>query len=704
MPNPFHTLGRITVPAFLPAAMLLLAPALFPGWAHEALAQDPEAALQVQSIVVEPEALQVEQGGEASFTVRALDAEGNEVDAPLRITRTSGAIVVDEDEGLVRGLAGGNRSGIVISLLLPPGADRDPITVEVPVEVTHPSVTAIHLEAHHPRLFEGTATSLAWTVEQADGSSRDGAVPEFGSSDASVVTVDRFGDVVAHAPGTAMVSAEVDGVRGEWEVEVEPFPAVRMELMGGADEARTGDVLSFEARFLDSDGNEVEGIPASWGHTFHPADERIQPGATALVDEGRFVAQEPGIYRVTASAGPLQARHSVEVGPRHAVQRVNFRGQGRVSDQHTSDFWVFEGNDGRDYAISGTWGSDGWAFMWDVTDPANMVKTDSVQVDARTVNDVKVSPDARYAIMTREGASDRRNGVVILDLADPAHPVIATEYNEGLTGGVHNAFPEEDYLYALSGGQKYVIIDVEDLYNPRTVGEVQHENCRIHDVWVLDGMGYSAQWGCGILVYDVGNGAYGGTPENPVFVSQMRTPGDRTHAVFPYYQESTGSFLVFAGDEILSRGGRALEGGLSREPYDPETDSGGTPSHTAGYIHILDFTDMENPRKVARYKVPEYGTHNVWVEDDVMYQAYYEGGMRVVDVSGDLMGNLATQGREMAVFKSYDPAGYIANAPMVWSAMPYRGMIYFSDWNSGMWAVELEPRQPVALQEDDEQD
>jgi hypothetical protein len=41
----------------------------------------------------------------------------------------------------------------------------------------------------------------------------------------------------------------------------------------------------------------------------------------------------------------------------------------------------------------------------------------------------------------------------------------------------------------------------------------------------------------------------------------------------------------------------------------------------------------------------------------VLYQAYYDGGVRIVDVSGELLGNLADQGREIAVFKPYDPSG-----------------------------------------------
>ena len=137
-------------------------------------------------------------------------------------------------------------------------------------------------------------------------------------------------------------------------------------------------------------------------------------------------------------------------------------------------------------------------------------------------------------------------------------------------------------------------------------------------------------------------------------------------------------------------------GGDYQVPYDPATGRGGTTLSTQGYIQVIDFTDPEAPEMVARYEVTEYGTHNIWVEDDVLYQAYYEGGLRVVDVSGELMGNLYTQGREIAAFKPVDPVGYIPNSTLVWSAMPFKGHIFFSDTNSGLWSVKVQPlERPV---------
>ena len=112
-----------------------------------------------------------------------------------------------------------------------------------------------------------------------------------------------------------------------------------------------------------------------------------------------------------------------------------------------------------------------------------------------------------------------------------------------------------------------------------------------------------------------------------------------------------------------------------------------------GYAHFIDFTDPENPFEVARYEVPEAGSHNLWVEDDKLYIAYYQGGLRVVDISGDLMGDLYKQGREIARYLGSDPDGKDPNTPMAWGPQPYKGNIFFSDMSSGLWVIKIKERE-----------
>lgn len=646
----------------------------------------------------------VESGGTVFLEVEVFDEAGNVVeDVDLRFAAPRTGLHIRD--GVVTGREVGNYA-IHVSVLVPDGPRRVPASIyvvdpppgmpigpaprlEIPVTVIWPAAESLEISHGDQPLSPGFRVRHRARAFTSDGSERSAAEVRWSSSDPSVAEVDRYGHVSAHEAGSVTIIAELDGVTASVTHEVRDSPAVRLELTAGLDEARTGDVIHLTPQAYGSDGQPVAAVGLEWAYTVQHHDSIMARGAGAQVEDGIFVAEVPGVYTIMALSGPLVARTTVEVHPRQNLHRAHVVGRGAVTHERTRDLWVFEGLDGRDYAITG---SAGFAYVWDVTDPGNLIKTDSIFVDARTVNDVKVSPDSRYGVLTREGASDRVNGVVILDLANPANPTIASEKTAELTGGVHNVWPENDYLYALSGGQRYVIIDMSDIYNPRAVGEYNHPNSSIHDVIVHNGIAYSSEWENGVVVVDVGNGGWGGTPEEPVLITQFRYPEMLTHTIWPYEQESTGKFYLLASDEIWPRVGSPLEGFTDPMPFDPETGEGGRPGHTGGYVHIIDFTDPENPEKVARYQMEEYGAHNPWVEDDILYQAYYEGGLRIVDLSGELRGDLRAQGREMVAFKPYDPQGFIPNAPMVWSAMPHKGHVFLSDSNSGLWTLRIEPR------------
>ena len=674
-----------------------------------ALGSAPGGALRAQTatrIEADPPSLVIERGQSSTLAIRVLDDAGQLVAEPVRVVGARRALSVDGGAG-EPGAPGGadeprpTQATItalevgeweIVVTTVRPGPGGAPVQLTVPVVVEWPAVVRVEVE-RPGSIFVGSTVTHRATALHGDGTERPGAEFAWTTSDASRAEVDAFGHVHGLAPGEVSVEAAFEGVTGVLEGSVREFTGAALEVVGGpGDEVvRTGDVQTFRAIVRDAAGAVIQDAPVEWSHSYMPAPGVIAPAAPGQMLAGKIVADVPGEFTVVARSGHLRATSTFESAPREVARSMEIVGRGRQERVYSTDFWVFTGVDGRDYALVGAKQSDGHGFVFDVTDPDNVIKTDSIQVDARSVNDVKVSPDGRYASLTREGASNRRNGVVILDLADPAHPVIAAEYTEGLTGGVHNAFPTNDYLFALSNGDKYVILDMRDLYNPTFVSEYDHPHSRVHDVWVHDGIAYSAEWGSGLVVVDVGNGRWGGTIENPVFVTNYPVPTGATHAVFPYYSESAGKFYVFIGDEILTREGMAWEGvGPDfRQKYDPETGRGGYPRASWGYIQVIDFDDPENPRMVARYEVSEFGTHNIWVENDILYQAYYEGGMRLVDVSGELMGNLYTQGREVSVYKAFDPVGFIPNSPGAWSVMPHRDLVWFADINSGLWAMRF---------------
>jgi len=212
----------------------------------------------------------------------------------------------------------------------------------------------------------------------------------------------------------------------------------------------------------------------------------------------------------------------------------------------------------------------------------------------------------------------------------------------------------------------------------------------LHDLQVKDGLAYLAYWRDGLVILDVGNGMAGGSPENPKLVTQYHFNhyelyGDGwlagTHSVFRYKN------YLFVGDEVFP----AIFNIEDRDRIP-----------VRAILHVMDISDIKHPREVAQYEVPEGGSHNFWAANDMLYEGYYSGGARVLDISGELRGDLYRQGREIARFWTADGKGYRPNLPFTWGGQPcsiqcdtplLNSLMYFNDIHSGLWITKLgEPK------------
>ncbi|MGH7557643.1 MAG: Ig-like domain-containing protein [Gemmatimonadota bacterium] len=557
------------------------------------------------------------------------------------------------------------------------------VVAQVMVTVTPPPAASVEVGTLPEWLVAGSVVPLSATARDRSGRALDAEVEDFAwsTSDPSVATVDPLGNLVARGPGRVTVTAShrsaatalgtertaTTGASGTRTVEVVAAPGGELAIEGPED-LRTGDVGHL--------GVGIEGAHPRWFVT--PEGARIGP-------DGAFVASRPGTYLVEAILGDRTARHAITVAPRAVRRQLRVVGRGPVTERLTGDLRVFTGLNGRDYAYLGTAESNA-ILIYDVTDPTSPVLTDSVTTDARFVLDVKVNGDASLAVFSREGAATRANGIVILDLADPAHPEVLSEFTETVPGGVHNTFFDGDHVYATHDGDGSLhIIDVSDPRNPREAGEWHTDTPGryLHDMFVEDGIAYLAYWQDGLVILDVGGGGEGGSPSNPVKIGQLVY--DAAEIYGPGGGGPRGTHSVYVEDGIAYVGD---------EVYPPVFDLT-QPIFPRGYIHVVDVSDPTHPREIARYEVPEAGAHNHWVEDGRLYSAYYQAGVRVVDVSGETRGNLYDQGREVAAFVT-DAAdqAYLPHRAFAFGAQLFKDRIYVSDMSSGLWVLELtgEPR------------
>jgi hypothetical protein len=660
---------------FLSALSLIL----FLASASASLAQQTDE----YEIIVNPEKLSLEVDEEAQLRGVVQDTDETATqDTVIFYSRARNSVSVSP-EGKVKALKPGSFELIAVATT----PDDERIQTSIPVDIAFPPITEIIFKNTSSKIYNQTVTNIDYEVRDAKGTKREKTKIELSSSDPSVASIDEFGQLHAKNVGTVTISASIEEATNSWQTKIVKNPVVSIDLQKDKKQVRTGDVVHFDAKPINSSDQVVEDAPVTYSFISKTDDDRGEGTSGQIQQDGRFVAKQSGLYTIVAKSGPAVAESTIRVDARDIQKDLKVVGHGLVSDVHTSDLWIWEGTDGNDYAITGTWGGNGEAYFWDVTDPANMSIIDTVTVDARTVNDVKISDDGRTGVITREGASDRKNGIVILDVSNPHDVSIISEYTKGLTGGVHNSFIYEDHVFAVNNGRRYDIIDISDPKNPETVSrfELDTPGHSIHDVWVENGIAYSSNWNDGVVAVDVGSTSDAQSPErhntgagsfdNPVKLGSYTYPSGWNHAAFPFKSQSTGDFYVIAGDEAFPNGLYVQD----------------KPTIPAGWIHFIKFEGgWDSPREVARYQIPEAGTHNFWVKDDTLYIAYYNAGLRVVDISGELMGNLYEQGREIAKYVPTHHEGKIPNAAMTWGPQPYKGHIFISDWNSGLWALKLE--------------
>jgi hypothetical protein len=331
-------------------------------------------------------------------------------------------------------------------------------------------------------------------------------------------------------------------------------------------------------------------------------------------------------------------------------------------------------------------------YIWDVA--GNVPKlVDSVRVDnSTTLGDVVVSDDGGYLIVATERVP---GSIVIYSLADPRKPQLVTRFtNSETNAGVHTAEVGRvnGKLYAFLSidpagtiAAKLVIVDLSNPVEPQQVFSKFIGTPYVHDTFVRDGLLFLALWNDGVAIWDIGGGGKGGTPSAPVELGRTKTANGEVHNIWWLKDPVTNNAkYAFIGEE-----GPANVGSTS-----------------LGDIHVVDVSNMAAPREVAFYTVPGAGTHNFSVDEPngILYAAYYNGGVRALDVRGELgtctdaqkstpassivaLCDLRKMGRELAI-------GLLdqGNSVYVWGVQFLNGSVYASDMSNGIWKLKAVSR------------
>jgi hypothetical protein len=404
-------------------------------------------------------------------------------------------------------------------------------------------------------------------------------------------------------------------------------------------------------------------------------DSTAAPGKTDTT--GLTSASCPGI-----NLGPRPATLSL---PQSNPATMQVLGSGTESARYTAEIAV-RGQ----VAYTTTWSfrsaPGNKVNIWDVSGNTPTLIDSLIVSGASTLGDVAVSDDGSLLVV----ATERSGGsIVSYDLADPRHPKLLSRFtNSDTDPGVHTAEigRVNGKLYGFLSIDpvgttlaRLVIVDLSTPSAPREVFTKVTGNPFVHDTFIRDGLLFVALWDNGMEIWDVGGCGTGASPEAPRVLGGVKTLNGEVHNIWWYHDPTGSKRFAFVGEE-----GSGIIGTSSR-----------------GDIHVVDISDPTAPKEVAFYRVTGAGTHNFSVDETngVLYAAYYNGGVRAIDVRGDLgtcpvnqqiidgATNLARcdlrlMGRELAV-------GLVElnKGVYVWGVQYVNGTVYASDMVNGIWKM-----------------
>ena len=620
------------------------------------------------------------------LSAQALDASGRPVPGVVfRYIPSGGARfegTVTED-GLVRSGATGTLP-ITVTANLPGVA---PARERIEVAMLPAAAARIELVKPVAKLMVGQWVPLGARVYSIHGEPRTDAVQW--SASAANVSI-RDGRLTALRPGKVTISGRVGQASTKFDLDVIANSVSRLTLRPSASQARTGDVIRFTLDARNAANVAITGITPTYS---------FSPGHGAIDEDGAFVGYEAGTYTVFAHLGERTASATIKLAHRDVRRPAEVVGRLPRALFKTEEVWIHP--NGRNLYL-GTGAGGDRMYAVDISDPAAPVVTDSLVANTRRINDIMTTPDGKFMVHTREGAADRRNGIVIASLEDPAHPKVISEFTEGVTGGVHSAFIYKQekfgtHVYLTNNGTSALhIVDISDPYKPREVGRWRSSSPfgggSLHDIDVQDGIVYASNWNEGLILLDVGNGIKGGSPSNPQLITQYKYdlndlyrdveatggPGfiRGTHTAWRHKQ------YVFIADEVFpAEGVKVATGAAAGRAY--------------GTLQVIDVSDLMKPNSVAWY-TPEYGgVHNVWVAGDTLYLGAYDAGFRAFDISGELRGDLRAQQREIVHVNTADMGGIPSNIneANTWGVVVRDGLAYVNDNHSGLWVIRILPKR-----------
>ncbi len=321
--------------------------------------------------------------------------------------------------------------------------------------------------------------------------------------------------------------------------------------------------------------------------------------------------------------------------------------------------WSYIHQDGREYAVIGT--GTGTA-IYNVTDPAAAYQVGFIPGPTSHWREMKQYRNWMYVVTEGYGGGE---GLQIIRMTDPEHPVLATTYAVGFARS-HTVAVDTARAILICNGTRYNaglgaypssgmrILSIADPEAPTplavwpdtAITTANQDSVYIHDCVPVGNRLYASSVYYGIeRIFDFSN------PAAPVEIAAWHYPGAFTHNSWP---DKTGNWL-YVTDE---------KNGEPLKIFDI--------SNLSAPVLFNGFTD--NPAAIV---------HNAHVKGDELYCSNYTEGIRILDATDP--GHPA----EFGFADSYPgPSG---NYDGVWEVCPYfpSGTVIASDMETGLYVYRI---------------
>lgn len=219
---------------------------------------DTDEHTPVDTVEVTPPSIQVMAGTIAALTAKVTDDAGN-------VVRDRRVVWASADPGIATVSESGVVTGVSVGRVeVAATAEGKSGTASVNVTPIPQRVVTVRIVPDNVDVYVAAGTTLVATPYDNKGNTVTGRSVVWTTNNAAVASISQNGQVTGLVPGTAVVTAVIDGISGNAAITVRPVPVSRVTVSPPSVSVALGKATTLTARTTDANGNILANRPITW--------------------------------------------------------------------------------------------------------------------------------------------------------------------------------------------------------------------------------------------------------------------------------------------------------------------------------------------------------------------------------------------------------------------------------------------------------